>query len=320
MSRLLDAFWRAAAYCLHPRVVLLSIAPLLIAGGLAFTLGWFFWESSVDWVRAWLEGSTIVVTALDWLDSVGAGAFRPVIGPLIVVIVAVPALVVLSLLMVALLMTPSMVRMVASRRFPGLQRRHGAAAWQSAMFSIGCTLLALVMLVLSLPLWLVPPMVLVLPPLIWGWLTYKVMSFDALAEHASREELRAIVGEHRWPMMAMGVIAGYLGAAPSLIWAISATMLIFAPVLIVISIWLYTLVFAFSSLWFAHYALSALNERRRAQGDLTGRPVTTHAVALGPGTPADGSTDRAPEASGGSYAGRALPEPGHPATPRQELP
>jgi hypothetical protein len=31
VSQLLDAFWRAAAYCLHPRVILLSLAPLLLA-------------------------------------------------------------------------------------------------------------------------------------------------------------------------------------------------------------------------------------------------------------------------------------------------
>ncbi len=39
----------------------------------------------------------------------------------------------------------------------------------------------------------------------------------------------------------------------------------FAPVLIVVSIWLYTLVFAFSALWFAHYLLAALQDAARAR-------------------------------------------------------
>ena len=30
MKIMLDAFWRALAYCLHPRVVLLSLLPLLL--------------------------------------------------------------------------------------------------------------------------------------------------------------------------------------------------------------------------------------------------------------------------------------------------
>jgi hypothetical protein len=71
------------------------------------------------------------------------------------------------------------------------------------------------------------------------------MSFDVLADHASADERRALVAEHRWPLLLIGVVTGYLGAAPSLIWAVSAATLIFAPLLIAVSVWLYTLVFAF---------------------------------------------------------------------------
>jgi hypothetical protein len=38
-----------------------------------------------------------------------------------------------------------------------------------------------------------------------------------------------------------------------------------APVLIPVAIWIYTLVFAFSALWFSHYALSALQALRAEQ-------------------------------------------------------
>ena len=64
----------------------------------------------------------------------------------------------------------------------------------------------------------------------------------------------------------MGIACGALGAAPSLLWAVSALALVLAPFLILVSIWLYTLVFAFSSLWFAHYLLAALQRLRRGAG------------------------------------------------------
>lgn len=286
MKELIDACWRAVAYCLHPRVILLSLAPLLLSGGLAFALGWFYWEPSVDAVQARIEAWSLGAAGMAWLESVGAGAFRPVIAPLIVVAMALPVIVVLSLLLVALLMTPAMVRLVAARRFPTLERRHGAGAWASAAWSLGCTVIALVALVVSMPLWLIPPLVLVLPPAIWGWLTYRVMAFDVLAEHATKAERRQILSEHRWPMLAMGIVAGYLGAAPTLIWAVSAAVLIFAPVLILLSIWLYTLVFAFSSLWFAHYALGALQALRARDNGVAGSiggadMATTSAVDTG---------------------------------------
>eukprot|EP01041_Mallomonas_annulata_P030426 gene30426-52558_t len=60
----------------------------------------------------------------------------------------------------------------------------------------------------------------------------------------------------------MGVLSGYLGAAPSLLWASGAMFIAMAPLLVPLAIWIYTLVFAFASLWFAHYALGALQRMR----------------------------------------------------------
>ncbi len=264
MNQLVDAFWRAAAYCLHPRVIVLSLAPLLLAGGLTLALGWFFWEPAVAGTRATLESWSLLDGLLKWLEALGGKGLRAVIAPLVIVALALPVIVVLSLLMVALLMAPALVSLVVKRRFAGLETKRGAALGHSGRWSLGCSLAALLALVLSVPLWFVPPLVLILPPLIWGWLTCRVMAFDVLAEHASAEERRTILREHRWPLLAIGVVCGYLGAAPTLLWAVGAAALIFAPLLVLVSVWLYTLVFAFAALWFAHYALAALQQLRAA--------------------------------------------------------
>ncbi len=260
---MVDSFWRAAAYCLHPKVILLSLLPLLIAVGAVLGLGWLYWELAVTGVRAWLEQWSLVLSFLQWLDSIGGAAFNAVLAPLIVVALAVPVIVVASLLLVAWLMTPALVNLVALRRFDTLERKRGAGWFSAALWSVGYMLFALLLLVLSLPLWFIPPLVLVLPPLIWGWLTYKVMSFDVLAEHASADERRELMRDKHWPLLAIGIITGYLGAAPSLLWAVSAATLVMAPVLVVLSVWLYTLVFAFAALWFAHFALAALQGLRQ---------------------------------------------------------
>ena len=61
----------------------------------------------------------------------------------------------------------------------------------------------------------------------------------------------------------MGIVCGLLGSMPSLIWALGALTLVFAPLLVLASIWLYTLVFAFASLWFAHFNLRQLARLRQ---------------------------------------------------------
>lgn len=279
MKLMLDSFWRAAAYLLMPRVIGLSLLPLLIAGGLALVLGYFFWEIAVSGVRSAIESLSLVETLLAWLDRTAGPSFRTVIAPLVVVVLALPLVVVVSLLLVAMLMTPAIVSLVAERRFAGLARLRGAALWQSVLWSLGWTLVALLALLVTLPLWFfVPPLLLLIPPLIWGWLTTRVMSFDVLAEHASADERRALLKTHGWPLLIIGLVSGYLGAAPSLLWAASAVTLIMAPILVPVAVWLYTLVFAFSALWFAHYALAALQQmRQQAQ---TVAPAPAHPESL----------------------------------------
>ena len=214
-------------------------------------------------MRTFLEEWALVASLLTWLEAVGGGAFRAVLAPLIVVALSVPLIVVLALLLVAWTVTPALVNWVAQRRFAGLQRRSGASGWwASALWSLGCTLLALGVLLVSLPLWFVPPLAVVIPPLVWGWLAARVFSFDTLALHASPQERRLIMHDCRWTLLAMGVVCGLLGSLPSLIWALGALTLVFAPLLVLASVWLYTLVFAFASLWFAHFTLAQLARLR----------------------------------------------------------
>ena len=263
MSLMFDAFWRAVAYCVHPRVIGLSILPLVLMVVLSFGLGYFFWEPAVAGVTAWFEAFELVQALLSWLDRVGLGTLRTVFAPLVVLVLATPAIVVLCLLLVSLFMTPAMVDLVARRRFGTLERRQGGSMVASVLWSTGSTLLALVALVLSVPAWFIPPLVLILPPLIWGWLTYRVFTYDALSEHATAEERRTLMRRHRSSLLAMGVLSGYVGAAPSLLWASGAMFIALAPLLVPIAIWIYTLVFAFASLWFAHYCLAALERLRQ---------------------------------------------------------
>ena len=276
MNLFLDSFWRALADCLRPRVIALSILPLILMVAASLALGYFYWDAALDGVRTLLEGSSLVTSLFEWLQGIGAGGLKSVLAPLIVVFAVTPLIVLLALLVVALLMTPTLVSMVAGRRFAHLERKHGGSLAAGLLWSLGSTLLALVALLVSIPLWLIPPLILVLPPLIWGWLTYRVMAFDALAEHASRQERLELIRRHRSWLLGIGVVTGYLGAAPSLLWASGALFVVAFVILVPVAIWVYTLVFAFSSLWFAHYSLAALQSLRNESDGLGRPPATQH--------------------------------------------
>jgi hypothetical protein len=215
MRLLLDSFWRSVAYCMHPRVIVLSLLPLGLMVLMAALFGYFYWDATVAWTRDALDAWPLLASFWAWIGRLFSGDVTAVVAPMVVVIAATPLIVVVALLVVSGLMAPALTRLVAERRFPSLEQKKGASFLGSVFRSLGLTVLALLALVVSMPLWLIPPLVLILPPLIWGWLTYRVMSFDALSEHANPEERATLLRAHRLPLLGIGVLCGYLGAAHS---------------------------------------------------------------------------------------------------------
>ncbi len=262
VRRIFVSFWRAAAYCLHPRVIVLSLLPVVVLMASSAALAHFFWQSAISALATFLESSALLATVWAWLEAVGIGGVKSMLAPLLLIVAVTPFMVVSTLLLVSVLMTPALVRLVAQRRFPGLELRHGASFWSSAGWALGSSLLALTAMVVSLPMWIVPPLVLVLPPLIWGWLTSRVMAFDALAAHASASERRTLLRLHGKALLTMGLVVGFMGGAPSLLWSLGLMAIAMAPLLVPLSVWAYTLIFVFSSLWFAHFCLEALQTLR----------------------------------------------------------
>ena len=265
IQRVADAFVRALGHALLPRVIGMTLLPLGVMTLVALGLGYFFWGAAVEWMRAAMAGWSVI----GWLDGrlqLGwPGGLAGLLAPFALVALATPVIVLTSLVVVSTLMTPTLARMVAERRFPALQQQGGASLAVSIGWSASSLLVAVAALIVSLPLWLIPPLVLLLPPLIWGWLTYRVMSFDALADYATADERRAIFKAHRWPLLTIGIATGYLGAAPGIVWTSGALFAALFVVLVPVAIWIYTFVFVFSSLWFAHYGLDALQQLRGTQ-------------------------------------------------------
>ena len=265
MKLLFGSFWRAVAYCLHPKVLALSLLPLVVAGVLTLGVGYLFWEPAVDAVRSTLEHWSLVNSMLEWVSSFLGADFRTGVSLLIVVAAVIPIEVALTLALVGVWITPAVVSMIGRRRFPSMERRHGGS-WLGGLFlSLAYSAAALFMVMVSLPFWLIPGIALVVPPLIWGWLTERIMGFDALAEHASVAEREAIRRAHRGPMLTMGIVSGFLCGIPSLIWTISIKLLVLAPIVMPAALWLYTMIFTFSALWFTHYSLAVLASLRVAE-------------------------------------------------------
>jgi len=262
MSPFLRSLMRALTGLMHPRVLWMTLLPFLAAGGVWGALLWFSWSQLINLVHQCLDQFSLSQTAYHVLTAIGLVGLHMVIAPFILVTLMVPLIVATALLLTAAWAMPSVVRHLARQRYPHLERLHGGSWYGGITQALLATLVFLVVVLVSLPLWLVPPFFAVIPPLLWGWLTYRVMSYDALAAHASAAERATLMRRHRWPLLAIGVVTGLLGSLPALLWVTSVAMIVLFPFVALAAIWLYVLIFVFSALWFAHFCLGELHNLR----------------------------------------------------------
>lgn len=264
MRAVIAALGRAILSQLHFRMLLLTVLPFVLSLALWGVLLWLGLQPMVDWLHAYFSESGWFSTAGDILGWFGLGAFTTVIVPLIAMWVLLPLMILTALVFVGTMAMPIIVRHVGSRHYPDLEMRRGGSILGSLWIATYSFLVFTVLWLVTLPLSLFPPLTFVVQPALWGWLTYRVMAYDALAEHASAQEITDIMRIHRWPLLGIGAVAGAMGAAPTMLWLGGALSVIFFPVLATGAIWLYVLVFVFSGLWFQHYCLDALATYRVA--------------------------------------------------------
>jgi hypothetical protein len=262
MLEVWSAFWRAWLDACRGRVLLMCLLPFLLVTAVLSVLFFFFWEDALVQARdvlvqwQWLDG------VLAWFDRWGMEKARSVLSIIVVVFLATPLVTLVCMVLVLGLMGPYLLSWVARSRFAGLQKLHGGGFWWGMFRAMGLGLLAMLLSVLSTPLWLIPPLGLVVPAIIWAWVNTSILWFDALADHASVEERKALLRRMGiWPWL-MGLAVGVMGAWPGLIWSVSLAHLPLIPLLAPLAMWVFVWVFVLSYLWFVHYALKALETLR----------------------------------------------------------
>lgn len=262
MRLVMLTFGRAILSQLHPRMLLLTVLPFVLSLVLWGAALWLGLQPLIDWLHAYFVDNNLFQMASSVLGWFGLGTIKTVLVPLIAMWLLLPLMVVTALVFVGVIAMPAVARHVSARRFPQLAQKRGGTLAGSLAVSLGSFLVFTLAWLVTLPLNAVPPLAFVVQPVLWGWLTYRVMAYDALAEHASADERRLLMRTHRWPLLTIGIAAGAMGAAPTLLWLGGALSVILFPLLAGVSIWLYVLVFVFSGLWFQHYVLEALARLR----------------------------------------------------------
>jgi CysZ protein len=199
------------ANLLHPRMLWLMVWPMLVSLALWGTVAIALWVRIAVWLggmlRQWLEAAPFVAR-LDIGDATLIAAHVALF------LLFVPLVYLTALFILGVFGMQAMVEHVASRAYPGLERRRGGGVagslWNGCVALAGMLLLGLV----SLPLWLAPPLWPVIAVAIFGWVNQRLLRYDALADHADRGEMLRIFRGRRMPLYLLGVFLALIAYVP----------------------------------------------------------------------------------------------------------
>lgn len=234
MLEVIAAFTKAARDLTRGEMLWHAVWPMLVALALWGFVGTLVWARGIALISEMLPAGEGTI----WSSLAHWGAVFLMLAALASLVYAT------ALVLVAVVGLPRMLSLVAARDYPDVQRHGDNAFWGSLWNTLASGGIFVVGGLLTLPLLLVPGAILVLPLAWTSWLNQRTFRFDALAEHATRSEMNALIARGRLRFYVIG-----LGTA----------LTVHIPILNLLSP-------AYTALVFVHFALGSLRALRRERG------------------------------------------------------
>lgn len=211
MISILDALARAFRDLLQIKVLWVMIWPILLASLLWLVLAVFFWTTFSAWIAQGLD----LIGIKAWLENLESTWIANGILAIVHFLLFIPLVLVTALIITSLFAMPILIRLVAERDYPQLQRKNGGGFIGSILNAIVALSIFIAIWVLTLPTWLIGVGVIV-PFIAAAYLNQQLFRYDALSEHASREEMKTLFATYRGSLWGLGLITGLLHFIPLL--------------------------------------------------------------------------------------------------------
>ena len=211
MTAILDALARALRDLFSLRVLWVVVWPMLVALLLWLVLGITFWSTFSGWIAQGLDTLGIQT----WLADLQPVWIAHGIQALLHLMLFVPLVMLTALVITALFGMPALVRLVAGRDYPQLSRENGGGLVGSLWNAVVAIAVFVALWLVTLPLWLIGVGVIV-PFVAAGYLNQRLFRYDAIAEHASADEMAVLFRQARSGWWGLGVLTGLVQFVPLL--------------------------------------------------------------------------------------------------------
>jgi CysZ protein len=211
MSPIFNALSKGVRDLFQFKVLLIVIWPMVAAALLWLIVGMVFWETFTTWIDSGLAAIGIQT----WLEGVEPRWIANAIQVVAHLLLFVPAVFMTALVITALFAMPTLIRLVEARHFPQLKREAGGTVAGNLINALMAVVVFVAIWVLTLPLWLIGVGI-VIPFIAATYLNQRLFRYDALAEHASRDEMQTLFSKYQSSWWGLGLLTGLLQFIPLL--------------------------------------------------------------------------------------------------------
>lgn len=212
MQDILTALLRALHSLAHPKMLAVVLWPIVMAAIIWGGLAYFFWA---DWV-AGLQGMIDHASVQQFLTEHELTWVVRAVAVMLVWLLLVPTGVATALLIAAVIVMPYLLHFVAGRDYPDVEMKRGGTVLGSVWNGVAGVSVFAVLWLATLPLWLFGPFAVAIPILLSAYLNQRLFRYDALADHASREEYEQVLERSGWKMYLLGGLLGLIQFVPLL--------------------------------------------------------------------------------------------------------
>jgi CysZ protein len=212
MENLYKALANALLSLFHPKILGLTLLPVLLAFVFWVGLSWWFWQ---DWVVG--VGNLLAQTPLDeYLLRHEIHWLAASVTTVLLILLLFPVVLVTAFLVTSVLAMPLMVKYVGESNYPRLEQKRGGTVLGSLWNASVATVIFILLWLATLPLWLFGLPAVILPVLLSAYLSQRLFRYDALAEHASSEEFKQILERSSIRLYVLGAILSLTQFVPLL--------------------------------------------------------------------------------------------------------
>lgn len=210
MRSVVSALVEALKTLLNPKMLALVLWPILLALIVWLAIAFFYWGSWADSLTALIQATPLE----KWVQQGFLATVSNYLVKFMLAVLLLAAVYLTAMLITAVFVMPIMVNHMARKYYPDLERKQGGTIADSVANTAAAIAVYCLGWVLSLPLWLFLPLAIVLPVILMAYLNQRLFRYDALSEHASKQEYEQIVRHAAPRLYSLGAIIGLLNFVP----------------------------------------------------------------------------------------------------------